>query len=46
MIDRLEPLSSAIGFSNEDTAVLLVFAVLCLVLAATGSKRAYSAFYG
>jgi hypothetical protein len=46
MLDFLAPISSILGFSNADIAVVGTFVILSLILAATGSNRAYSAFYG
>jgi hypothetical protein len=46
MLAFLTPVSALIGISNADVAAIGVFTILAIVLAALGSARAYSAFYG
>ncbi len=46
MLDFLTPVSSVIGISNADFAVVAFCVLFSLTLAALGSERSYSAFYG
>ncbi len=46
MLEFLTPVSTAVGLSNYDLAIVAVLTLLSIVLAAFGSERSYGTFYG